>query len=669
MEIPKSISQLQTAIETSFISTLSELGAKPIPSNQFSRLISPTKTPGFDLQLVCFPFAKSANKKPEVLATEVAEKLNGKSEIFSRVAADKAYVNFVVSTKVLATSVIGEFFFPQPEPSLDNAQPTLIEFSSPNTNKPQHLGHVRNNCLGDSISRLIKHTGNKLVKVNLINDRGVHICKSMLAYKKFGKGETPESSGIKGDHLVGNYYVEFEKELQKGYKEWLTTEVAQNEFAKWKASESGKKALAKNESAKKKLEKEKNEEEKAKQLALIPNDFETFKSEYKTYYTNNFSDIGIEANKMLVDWEAGDKEVHKLWNTMNGWVFKGFDETYARYGIKFDSIEKESEIYLKGKEIVLQNLEKGLLEKLESGSIACDLVKIGVLKKGSGEKADKKVLLRANGTSVYMTQDLGTAASRLEKYKPKKMIYVVASEQDRHFAILFKLIESLYPESKGNLYHLSYGMVNLPTGRMKSREGTVVDADDLVDGLSEMARVVTKEKWPQLTEEQVKFRADKIAMAAIKYYILSFGPATTVTFDPASSLQFKGKAGPYILYQYARTRSILTKCNLTLDQVGFKPECLVKLGTEEEQTLLKVLYTFNKEVQFAVDTHDPSKVCDVIYEIAKEFNTWYKLKEKHQVVNCEDPDLKDARLMLAVAVGSALKRGLDLLGIEPLEQM
>jgi len=322
-----------------------------------------------------------------------------------------------------------------------------------------------------------------------------------------------------------------------------------------------------------------------------------------------------------------------------------------------------------GRSIILKSCEDGVLEKLDDGCIVCDLFDIGVLKKGSGEEP-KKVLLRSNGTSVYMTQDVGTAAKRLEKYNnPSKLIYVVASEQDRHFQILYKLLEKIFPKSKDHWFHLSYGMVMLPTGRMKSREGTVVDADDLASNLSELAFDITKEKWPELSGEEVKFRAENICMAAIKFYILSFGPQTTISFDPTKSLQFKGKAGPYLLYQYARTRSIFKKAGEEIKNVKFDTDCLTKLGTAEERELLSSLYQFPKDVQFACDNLDPSKVCDSIYNISQYFNTWYRMKEKHQVVNCSDPELKRARLLLVLASGNSIKKGLNLLGIDTLEQM
>eukprot|EP01123_Difflugia_compressa_P014678 TRINITY_DN7904_c0_g1_i1.p1 TRINITY_DN7904_c0_g1~~TRINITY_DN7904_c0_g1_i1.p1 ORF type:complete len:511 (+),score=94.02 TRINITY_DN7904_c0_g1_i1:83-1534(+) len=483
----------------------------------------------------------------------------------------------------------------------------------------------------------------------------------MLAYQKFGKGETPQSENKKGDHLVGDYYVIFNEKLSEEYSLWLKSDVAQEEFNKWKASSSGKRIIEKNERERKKLL------EKAIDKVL-PTDFQLFKSEFQDYYTNKFSPLGIECNQMLVDWEAGKPSVRALWEKMNGWVLDGFKETYARFKIKHDSWELESNVYEYGKEIVQDCYEKGILKKDTNGCIVCDLMEIGVLKKGSGEET-KKVLLRSNGTSVYMTQDVGTAARRLKLHNPSKLIYVVGCEQDRHFQILFKLLEKLFPESKGHWYHLSYGMVTLPTGRMKSREGTVVDADNLADELQNMAIDVTREKWPDLTEEEYRYRAEVIGMAALKFFILSFGPLTEVLFDPKESLAFSGKSGPYLLYQYARTRSIFKKAGENVNNFPFDMSCLSTLGTSQEQDLLVSLFQLPRDVQFACDTLDPSKVVDSIYAICQYFNAWYRLKDKHQVVNCTDPTLKKARLLLVMAVANAIKTGLNLLGIETLEQM
>jgi len=403
-----------------------------------------------------------------------------------------------------------------------------------------------------------------------------------------------------------------------------------------------------------------------------------FKDEYKDYYGNNFSALGKEVGEMLVKWEAGDENVRKLWALMNTWVYEGFAATYKRYSVSFDVIEKESEVYEYGKDMVMKGLESGVMEKLENGAIGVDLVNIGLLKKNAPENERKKVLLRANGTSVYMTQDIGTAARRLVKYNAKKTIYVVADEQNRHFQILFKLMEKLYPESKDAWFHLGYGLVLLPTGRMKSREGTVVDADDLIEELAKKASEIVKEKWaekckkeklPELSANEITLRAEKVAMSAIKFYILAFGPLTTITFDPEASLQFNGKAGPYMLYQYARTRSILRKAKTKPEDIKFDTECLKKLGTDEEHGVVSSLFQIPREFDFAAKKLDPAKICDLVYNICQSFNMFFKLKDKHQIVNCMDPELKHARLLIVLAVGNAIKTCLTMLGIDVLEQM
>jgi len=667
--LPQNIAALQDSIIDAFAALLQALGQSPNRA-QIARGIQLSKNAEYEFSFPCYEISKLFKSKPEAVAELLAKKhLDAPSPVFAKLHQgtgdkDRALLNFSVHPQLLAASTIGEFFHP-PAPA-HSPDTIIVEFSSPNTNKPQHLGHVRNNCLGDAIAKMLRYQGTQVVTINLVNDRGVHICKSMLAYKKFGSGECPESGKVKGDHLVGDYYVKFDVALGKEYGEWLKSGVAQEEFEKWKASSSGKRIVERNEKERKKLEKE------PEKLSKIPSDFDSFKSEYKDYYTNKFSPLGIECNQMLVAWENNDPEVRALWTKMNQWVFDGFKQTYALYGISHDVWEKESEIYEYGRDIILQAFEAGLVERLQDGAYAVDLVDIGVLKKGSGEER-KKVILRSNGTSVYMTQDIGTALTRMKKYGNEKdlpqMIYVVASEQDRHFQILFKILEQLEPRSKGKYFHRSYGMVLLPTGRMKSREGTVVDADDLAVQLGNLAFEVTMQKWPELSEEEGRFRAEKIGMAALKFYILSFGPETSITFDPTKSLQFSGKSGPYLLYQYARTRSIFKKAGVDISTIKYTTDFFSHLNTEEESDLLRTLYQFPKDVQFACETRDPSKVCDSIYAISQSFNNWYRLKDKHQVVNCTDPDLKTARLLLVLASGNAIKRGLNLLGIETLEQM
>jgi arginyl-tRNA synthetase len=659
--------QLEIKIENELKNIIKEIGVQAEwPKNSY--LILPSKEKGYDLTFSIFPFTKELKKKPDEVAELVLVKLKEKElPIFSSYIRTQAYIQLKIATQSLAGAAIGEFTVQKPPIVSD--QHILIEYSSPNTNKPQHLGHVRNNCLGAAVSLILKSQGHKVTKIVLVNDRGIHICKSMLAYKKFGQGETPESIEMKGDHFVGKYYVEFEKQFVAEFKEWLTTDQSKEEFEKWKNSSTGKTAITK---ALKEHQKDVEKEKKkpADQQNVLPefDPFKLFQSEYRNYYMGHFSKLGTEANEMLVKWEEGDKETKDLWLTMNGWVFKGFKETYDAFGVSFDVWEKESEIYEYGKEVVLQAFEKGQLKKFENGAIGCDLVEIGVLKANTGEERNK-ALLRANGTSVYMTQDVGTALNRLKNYKYNRAIYVVGNEQERHFEILFKLIEHLQPEMKGSFFHLSYGMVNLPSGRMKSREGTVVDADDLLKEVSTMAYDLTKTKWPTLSEEDLTFRANKIALSAIKFFILSFGPATTVLFDPAASLQFKGKSGPYLLYQYARTRSIIKKAGLVPEELKFNYECLSTLGTTEEMDVLRKLYMFPKELQMAAKNLDPSKVTDAAYEITKSFNLFYKLKDKHQVVNCENPVLREARLLLVLAVGVCVRNALELCGIEVLEHM
>lgn len=510
-----SIKSLQNCILTSIQDIIFPLIPETLHHN-FPKFVQPSKAAGSDIDIICFSFAKPLNMKPELVADLLATKLTDvKLPLFTKIKTTKASVNLTLSTHILAAAVIGEYIFPRAP--THNTNQIVLEFSSPNTNKPLHLGHVRNNCLGEAIANMLTYAGNNVTKINLVNDRGIHICKSMVAWLKFGKGTVPGNT--KGDHFVGEYYVAYESAIAREYNEWLNTEEGKGELEKWK-------------------------------MTIHSQDF-------KDYYSNNFSNLGKEANEMLVKWEAGDSEVRALWGRMNSWVFSGFDQTYKRYGVNFTSTERESNIYTYGKDIVTQGVNMGILEKADDGAIMVDLATLGL-----GDQ--KKVLLRANGTSVYMTQDIGTAAQRLKTYNSNKFIYVVADEQNRHFQILFGLMEKLYPQSKGMWQHLSYGLVMLPTGRMKSREGTAVDADDLADTLVKMTEKIIREKSKnaEITPEEISHRAEKIAMAAIKYYILSMSPSTTITFNPDESLQFKGKSGTYMLYQYVRTRSIIKKSGL-----------------------------------------------------------------------------------------------------------
>eukprot|EP01129_Flabellula_baltica_P010325 TRINITY_DN4355_c0_g2_i2.p1 TRINITY_DN4355_c0_g2~~TRINITY_DN4355_c0_g2_i2.p1 ORF type:complete len:599 (-),score=169.18 TRINITY_DN4355_c0_g2_i2:13-1809(-) len=597
--------------------------------------------------------------KPIDVAKILVEKFS-ESDLFSEVAMAGPYVNFNLNPVALFAASVGSYFEPKAREDMFSGN-IVIEFSSPNTNKPQHLGHVRNNCIGDAVSKILDYVGYDVTKFNLVNDRGIHICKSMLAYKLKGEGATPESTGIKSDHFVGNYYVLFNTIFEEEYHEWLETEQAQEEFEKWKNSSTGKKALKSASKEIQKLQKTIKDEEKLQKKLEKLTDFSLFKSEQKEYYFNHFSPIGAQATELLVKWEEGDEEVRDLWKMMNDWVFKGFNETYKTLGIEFDVYQYESQVYQAGKDIIIKGFEDGIFGKEDNGAISLDLSAIG--------EQGKKILLRANGTSMYMTQDIGVALGRVRDYNPDRSIYVVASEQNRHFKVLFGICNLLHPEQPDVFHHLSYGMVNLPTGRMKSREGTVVDADDLIMSIAKDAEPLTMSKWPDLPADQVSERTLFISLAALKFYITSFTPDTTVTFDVESAISFKGKTGTYLLYTYARTRSIFRKADVDFDTYELNYECLSALETPEEMAVAYGLLWLPSEIVRAAKSYDTSKVADGIYRIASAFSTFYKDKNKHPIISCEDENVKNARLSLVKAVGNSVKLGLRLLGIDVLEEM
>ena len=544
---------------------------------------------------------------PIAAAAKAAEFLSSHAEIEAATAV-KAFVNVIVK----AGTLMGESAA-QPELLLKRAllpeadrRKILIEFSAPNTNKPQHLGHVRNNTLGMSLASLLKRVGHKVVAINLVNDRGIHICKSMLAYQRFGNGETPESSGMKGDHLVGKYYVRFSaafaeevKAVRAGHPEWSDRS---------------------------------NDE-----LFLE-------------------TEIGRAAQQMLRDWEAGKPEVRELWQKMNSWVFAGFDETYRRMGIRFDHTYLESETYLLGKDIVAAGLEKQVFAKRDDGAVVCDLGKLG-----------KKVVLRSDGTSVYITQDMGTTVRKHDDYTPDTMIWVVGDEQNLHFQMLFEILKRLGYDWAKDLYHLSYGMVNLPNGRMKSREGTVVDADDLFDEMSRLAREACRERGGEdLSETELAKRGEEIGLGALKFMLLKFNPRTTMIFDPAASLRFEGDTGPYVQYVAARISSIARKAaerGMRTDAV----ECdWSRLGTPPEKELAVKLYFYPETLLGAAAKRDCSGIADYLLELAKAFNRFYR---DCPILGCEDAELAAARLQLALAVRSVIADALGTLTIATPEAM
>jgi len=605
-----------------------------------------------DLGFPCFPLARVARKAPPMIAADLAEQLEP-DELIGSFSAEGPYVNIRFRPEALSQIVVGEALKKGElfgSGGLKDPKHWMLEYSAPNTNKPQHLGHVRNNVLGYAVSRILQHVGHKVTRVNLINDRGIHICKSMLAYQRLGEGTTPESTGTKGDHFVGDYYVRFEKEFIQEYTAWLDTPAAEEAFTKWCEGRNGKGAL------------------KAQKEGKGPEPKSVFKSDYKATYFNEASDWGAAAKKMLLSWEDGDEEVVSLWKTMNQWVFDGFDITYKRLGVEFDKVYYESNTYLLGKSMVQKGLEDGVFEQLDDGAIVFDLTKIG--KKGT------KVLLRSDGTSVYMTQDLGTALQRFDEYGMDRLAYTVADEQAYHFEVLFGVLGTLREELKGACMHLSYGMVHLPEGKMKSREGKVVDADDLMTEMTALAageiRAREKEAIARgeeaLTDEEVQIRGEAIGMAALKYYLLSFTPTATMTFDPKKSIDFLGQTGPYCLYAFARVQSLIRKSGQELSAEDWNTDIAQCLTSPLEQAVIRALQAVPGTFLWAAETGDTSKIADQTYKVAKAFSALYNDKA-HQIVGNPDPKVGKARLCLAQGVANAIKAGLSCLGISTIDRM
>ena len=562
-----------------------------------------------NLTLVVFPFVKAAKKSPEQTAQEIGEYLQANCVAVEKFNVVKGFLNLSVGDgawlKLLEAIDQDENF--GMKQATDDSPLVMIEYSSPNTNKPLHLGHVRNNLLGWSLAQIMAANGNKVVKTNIVNDRGIHICKSMLAWLKWGNGETPESSGKKGDHLIGDYYVAFDKH----YREEIKELVAQG-----------------------------MDEEKAKQEAPLIK----------------------EAHEMLVKWEQEDPEVRALWEKMNNWVYAGFDETYKKMGVSFDKIYYESQTYLKGKAKVEEGLAKGLFERHEDNSVWADLTNEGL---------DKKLLLRSDGTSVYMTQDIGTAEMRFQDYPIDKMIYVVGNEQNYHFQVLSILLDRLGFKWGKELTHFSYGMVELPNGKMKSREGTVVDADDLMELMVEDAYKTSMElgKFDDMTEEERREIARIVGMGALKYFILKVDARKNMLFNPEESIDFNGNTGPFIQYTYARIRSILRKAEGLSSQTSLtsttSPTSTTSLN-EKEVELIQKMNEFGAAVEQAGKDYSPSGIANYCYELTKVFNQFY---HDYSILNEPDEQKKAIRLVIAKNVAKIIKNGMGLLGIEVPERM
>lgn len=568
------------------------------------------------LTVVVFPFLKISRKSPEMTASEIGVWLQKNMPAVSSYNVIKGFLNIVISIPEwlrILTEINSDENYGLTA-STDESPLVMIEYSSPNTNKPLHLGHVRNNLLGAALANIMAASGAKVVKTNIVNDRGIHICKSMLAWQKWGNGATPESTGKKGDHLIGDYYVEFDKHYRAEVKSLLPENYDELDE---KAQEAAKAAAEKQ------------------------------------------SPLMQEAHDMLVRWEQGDPEVRQLWKTMNDWVYAGFDETYKRLGVSFDKIYYESETYLEGKEKVMEGLEKGFFFKKEDGSVWADL---------AAEGLDQKLLLRSDGTSVYMTQDIGTAKLRFQDYPIDKMIYVVGNEQNYHFQVLSILLDKLGFKWGKDLVHFSYGMVELPEGKMKSREGTVVDADDLMDEMIENARVTSDElgKLNGLSQEEVDDIMRIVGMGALKYFILKVDARKNMTFNPKESIDFNGNTGPFIQYTYARIRSILRKAaedGMNVHDRLFSDDIII---SEKEIAIIQLLSEFKEVIAQAATDYNPSVIANYCYDLAKEFNQFY---HDFSVLREPEQGLKLFRLMLTENVGKILKLGTGLLGIEVPERM
>jgi len=558
-----------------------------------------------DYTLVLFPLLKMIKKSPEIAGNEIGQFLKSKVGEIIDFNSVKGYLNFNLSRnywletlqKIIDSKSFGH------EEKTSQSGTVLVEFSSPNTNKPLHLGHIRNNLLGYSMSLILEAAGNQVVKVNIVNDRGIHICKSMLAWQKWGNNITPESSGKKGDHLVGDFYVRFEQELNKQV------------------------------------------EKRAK-----PGD--------KPDEIRGNSPLLTEVREMLRKWEADDPSVRELWKMMNQWVYDGFDETYKALGVTFDKIYYESDTFKLGKSIVVDAIEKGVLHKKEDGSVWADLTADGL---------DEKILLRADGTAVYMTQDLGTAVLRYNDYNFDKHIYVVGNEQNYHFQVLALVLSKIgYPWAK-DLYHLSYGMVELPEGKMKSREGTVVDADELIAEMISTACDMSKElgKLDDYTGEEKQEIYRMIALAALKYFILKVDPRKNMTFNPKESIDFNGNTGPFIQYTYTRIQSVLRKA----DQSGIPDKCELDVKTEpavKEIGLIKLFDEYPVIVKEAADTYNPGLIANYCYELAREYNQFY---HDYSILKEPDSDLRNLRILLSKITGKIIQDGMGMLGIEMPERM
>ena len=603
---------IEQKLVSSVIGGLKALYGQDVPAAQVQLQKTKKEFEGH-LTLVVFPFLRMSKKGPEQTAQEIGEYLQANEPSVAAFNVIKGFLNLTIASSAWIDLLNGIHADKQYGivAATDNSPYVMIEYSSPNTNKPLHLGHVRNNLLGNALANIVAANGNKVVKTNIVNDRGIHICKSMLAWQKYGNGETPESSGKKGDHLIGDYYVSFDKHYKAEVKELM---------------------------AKFQSEGMNEEEAKAKAEAESP--------------------LMKEAREMLVKWEANDPEVRALWKKMNDWVYAGFDETYRMMGVTFDKIYYESNTYLEGKEKVMEGLEKGFFYRKEDGSVWADL---------TGEGLDHKLLLRADGTSVYMTQDIGTAKLRFADYPIDKMIYVVGNEQNYHFQVLSILLDKLGFEWGKGLVHFSYGMVELPEGKMKSREGTVVDADDLMAEMIDTAKETSNElgKLDGLTKEEADNIARIVGLGALKYFILKVDARKNMTFNPKESIDFNGNTGPFIQYTYARIQSVLRKAKEAGIEIPAQLPAGIELS-EKEEGLIQMVADFAAIVKQAGEDYSPSIIANYTYDLVKEYNQFY---HDFSILREENEAVKVFRLALSENVAKVVRLGMGLLGIEVPDRM
>jgi arginyl-tRNA synthetase len=586
-----------------------------------------------DYTFVVFPYLRVSRKKPEDTAAEIGDFLQKEVAQIDGYNVVKGFLNLELSDAHWLAVAEHRANEGLTIPSIGKGQKIVVEYSSPNTNKPLHLGHIRNNVLGFSMCEILSANGYDVVKNNLVNDRGIHICKSMLAWQKWGNGETPESSGLKGDHLVGKYYVEFETKFQVEYAVWLESETGIAQLEVFKLSNEAKKHL-----------------KAGTELAIA------FKSEYKNTYFNTHSAVGAEVKTILQKWEEGDEEVITLWKKMNSWVYAGFDVTYKRLGVAFDKIYYESNTYLLGKAMVQEGLVSGAFYQKEDNSVWVDLTADGL---------DEKIVQRADGTSVYITQDIGTADLKYQDFKMDKFIYVVGNEQDYHFKVLQLILKKLNKPYADGLHHLSYGMVDLPEGKMKSREGTVVDADELMEEVVSTAQTQTEElgKTEGMSAEQLTELYETLGMGALKYYLLKVDAKKRMLYDPKESIDFQGNTAPFIQFSYTRVASMLRAADETGKSTVFTmPASLAP----EEKDLIVLMNSYPEAVNAAANNYNPSEIANAVYELAKAFNKFY---HEHSVLGAEDENVRGFRLALSKAVGETIKHGFGLLGIGVPEKM